>query len=71
MQDHGILIYLDYHAGQYIGSPLIYLLPTGIIIQTTSQACTIGVICGSGGNFKNLIDRPFIGRFACFATLNS
>lgn len=33
------------------------------------HACTIGVISSSGGNFENLIDKLFLFRFPCYATL--
>ena len=28
------------------------------------QACATGVISGSGGNFGNLVDKEFIGRYS-------
>ena len=38
---------------------------------TQKQACTLGVISGSGGDFLNLVDKEVIGIFPSFTTLTS
>ena len=45
-------------------------LPHSAKTKGAEQACKIGVICGSGGNSDNFIDKLFIGTFPCCTILS-
>ena len=38
-------------------------IPLRFTSMCKEQACTIGLVSGSGGNFDNFFDEPFIGNF--------